>query len=319
MAAHPFVYSPALAGIAIAYKQKLRIADRVLPRVPVATEVFRYLKYATGDEFQMPDTRVGRKSAPNQLDWSSSELQAAVVDQGLDTPVPNADIEAYERGRAAGPGYVAAADPLQRSTELVMAAVQNRREFRAASLVFNAANYGAGNKATLSGTGQWSDFTNSDPLSVILTALDSMIMRPNVGVLGREVATKLRTHPKICKAVFGNNTDAGVAPLQAIADLLELEELVVGDAWVNTAAPGQPAAMSRAWGKHASFLFRDMNADPNGGVTFGFTAQYGQQIAGTIEDADIGLRGGKRVRAGESVLELITANDLGYLFTNAVA
>ncbi len=319
MATAPFVIIPSLAAIAVGYKQANLIADMVLPRVPVATQNFRYLKYNSGDEFLAPDTRVGRKSAPNQIDWSTSELTASVNDEGLDAPVPNADIEAWQQARSAGNGFVSQADPLQRATTLLMQTVQNRREARAAALVFGAANYGTNNKQTLSGTGQWSDTVNSDPLTYLLLKFDTMIMRPNIGVVGRDVATRLQLHPKMCKAVFGNNTDAGVVSLSAIASLLGLEALYVGDAWVNTAAPGQPATMGRAWGKHASFLYRNMQADPQGGITWGYTAQWGSQIAGTIEDSDVGLRGGKRVRAGESVAELVTANDLGYFVQNAVA
>lgn len=319
MATQPFVIVPALAAIAVGYKQKNRIADMVLPRVSVMTQSFRYLKYGVSDEFKIPDTRVGRKSAPNQIDWSSSEATASVVDQGLDAPVPNNDILAYDEARRAGQQMVSQVDPLQRATMLVEGAVQNRREYRAAQLVNDPANYAAANKQTLSGTGQWSDYANSDPLVVIMDKLDSMVMRPNIATMGRAVATKLRMHPKVCKAVFGNNTDAGIVPLRALADQLELEDIYVGDAWVDTAAPGQPASLARCWGKHASFMYRDMAAGPDGGVTFGFTGQWGGKVTGTIEDPNIGLRGGKMVRNGESVVELITAPDLGFLFTNAVA
>lgn len=315
----PFVIVPALAAIAVAYRQPRLIADNVLPRVGVMTQSFRYLKYGLGDMFQAPDDLVGRRSAPNTLDWSSSELTASVQDHALDTGVPNVDIEAWQRARDAGQGMVSQADPLARATELVMQTVLNRREKRAADLVFNLASYNAANRVTLSGTGQWSDFVNSDPLTAILTAFDSCVMRPNVGTIGRAVATKLQTHPKICKAVFGYNTDAGVAPLDAIRRLLELDELNVGEGWINTAAPGQPASLSRVWGKHAAFTYRDMQATPEGGVTFGFTAQFGDRIAGAYDEPKMGMRGGQMVRAGESVQELVTANDLGYFFQNAVA
>ena len=319
MAQAPFVIVPSLSAVAVAYRQPKLIADMVLLRVPVATQVFRYVKYALADYLTQVDTTVGRKSAPNQIDWGSSEVQGATVDQALDAPVPNADINAYNLAKEAGPGMVSQSDPLNRATMLVMQTVQNRREFRASSLLFNAANYGAGNKVTLSGTSQWSDYTNSDPLSAILAAMDLQVMRPNVGVMGRAVATKLRSHPKICKAVFGNNTDSGVVPIRALADLLELDDLYVGDGWLNTASPGQPAALSRCWGKDAAFIYRDKLAGPEGSVSFGFTAQFGDPFAGTIEDPDVGMRGGVRVRSGESVLELITANDLGYIFKGAVA
>lgn len=319
MAAQPFVIVPSLAAIAVAYRQAKLIADMVLPRVPVATQTFRYLKYNLADALQAPDTLVGRKSAPNQIDWSSSEVESTVQDHGLDTAVPNNDMLAWQQAQAAGPGYVSAANPQERATRLIMQTVENRREQRAANLVFNAASYGTNNKVTLSGTGQWSDYTNSDPLVAIMGYLDSMVMRPNIGVLGRATATKLRMHPKVCKAVFGNNTDAGIVPLRALADQLELDEIYVGDAWINTAAPGQAATPARAWGKHAAFLVRNQEADTQGGITFGFTAQWGDRVAGTIVDPDVGLRGGERVRAGESVKELVTANDLGYFVQNAVA
>lgn len=319
MAIAPFVIIPSLTAIAVAYKQPKLIADMVLPRVPVNTQMFRYIKYALGDYFTNVDTTVGRKSAPNQIDWGSSEVTDSTVDQALDTPVPMSDVQAWDMAQKAGTGSVSQTDPLARATMLVMQAVQNRREQRAAALVFNAASYGAANKVTLSGLSQWSDYANSDPLSAILAAFDMQVMRPNIGVMGRAVSTKLRSHPKICKAIFGNNTDAGIVPIKALADLLELDDIYVGDGWINTAAPGQPAALSRCWGKDASFIYRDMMAGPEGGVSFGFTAQYGDQVAGTIEDPDVGMRGGVRVRSGESVKELITANDLGYIFKGAVA
>ena len=106
MAQTPFVIVPSLIAIAVAYPQGECIADRVLPRVPVATQAFRYLKHSLGDAFKTPDTLVGRKSAPNQLDWGSTELSAVVQDHGLDTAVPNSDILAYSQAQAAGPGFV---------------------------------------------------------------------------------------------------------------------------------------------------------------------------------------------------------------------
>ena len=319
MATAPFVIVPSLCAVAVMYRQGKRIADDVLPRVPVDTESFRYIKYGLADSFNAPDTRVGRLSAPNQITWGSTELTDSVNDEGLDSPVPNKDILAWQKARESGQGMASQVDPLSLATEMVMETVENRREVRAANLVFNAASYGANNKVTLSGTGQWSDKVNSDPLVAIKGYFDSMIVRPNIGVLGRLVATQLSMHPKVVGAVYKNGTVGGSVPMRAIADQLELDELYVGDAYVNTAAPGQAATMSRVWGKHAAFLFRDKQANTRGKVTFGYTAQYGDRIAGTIENSGIGLRGGVMVRAGESVKEIVTANDLGYFVQNAVA
>ena len=89
---------------------------------------------------------------------------------------------------------------------------------------------------------------------------------------------------------------------------------------VNTAKPGQAPALQRAWGKHIAMLhLNSMASIEQGGITFGMTADYGGRIAGRIEDKDIGLQGGVRIRTGERVKELIIAKDVGYFIQNAVA
>lgn len=309
MSKAPFPIQPALTAIAIAYRNPRLIADDVLPRVPVGSQEFKYLKHALAEGFTVPDTKVGRKSRPNQVEFSATEETASTADYGLDAPVPQADID------NAPPNY----DPLGKAAETTSNLVQLDREIRVSNLVFTAANYPSGNKATLSGTSQWSDKDDSTPLDAITDALDSVVMRPNIGILGRAVSTALRRHPQMVKAYHGNSGDSGMVPLGFLADLLELEAIFVGEARLNTARPGQAATLARVWGKHAAFIYRDSLASAQSGTTFGFTAQWGTRVGGSKEDPDIGLRGGQRVRVGESVKEVISAPDLGYFFENAVA
>ncbi|MDH5524448.1 MAG: hypothetical protein OEY01_10720 [Desulfobulbaceae bacterium] len=298
-----------LTAIAIAYRNTRLIADEVMPRVPVGKSEFKYFKYAMAEGFTLPDTRVGRKSKPNQVEFSATEETASVEDYGLDDPIPISDIN------NAPPNY----DPEGRAVEGIMDLVLLDREVRVANMVFNAANYGAANKVTLSGTDQFSDFSNSDPVERLTACLDACIMRPNAMTIGRPAFSVLARHPMILKAINRNSGDAGIATRQAIADLFELEEVLVGEAWVNTAKKGQTASLSRAWGKHISLQYRNKLADTRRGMTFGLTAQHGGRIAGSTFDKNIGLRGGKEVRAGESLKELILANDLGYFIQDAVA
>lgn len=307
----PFPLVPALTAIAIAYRNGRLIADEVMPRVPVGSKEFKYAKYDLAEGFSIPDTRVGRRSAPNEVDFKRSDAAGAVQDWGLDDPVPQDDIDAARNI----PNY----DPLAHATQRVTDLILLDREKRVADMTFNAANYGANNKVTLSGTSQWSDYTNSNPIDALDTAMDAMVMRPNIMVMGRAVFSKLRKHPRIMKAVNANEGDQGKASLQAMQDLFEVEQILVGEGFVNSAKRGQNAALARVWGKHVALIYRDRLADANGGVTWGFTAQFGGRIAGSRPDPDIGLKGGQRVRVGEQVAEVITANDLGYLFVDAVA
>ena len=305
----PFPIQPELTAIAIAYKNTRMIADEVAPRVTVGKQDFKYLVHPKAEGFTIPDTRVGRKSKPNEVSFTATEQTASTQDYALDDPIPQADLD------NAPENY----NPRAKSTEFLTNLIELDREVRVANMVFNAANYAAGSQQTLSGTGQFSDFTNSDPIAVIMTALDSMIMRGNVMTIGRAAFSVLARHPKIVKAVNGTSGDTGIVQRRAIAELFELDDVLVGEAFVNTARKGQAAALARAWGKHISLMYRDKTAGVDRGATFALTAQFGGRIAGSNPDANIGMRGGERVRVGESVKELITANDFGYFIQNAVA
>lgn len=317
MATQPFVIVASMCAVAVMYPQGRRIADDVLPYVDVDGQSFSYTKYAQDLAFTSVDTRTGRLSAPPQLIFGSSEVTDRVEDEALDMPVPNRDIAAWTDARRIG--RTQAPNPLDQAIESGMDAFLNRREVRAAGLVFNASSYGTNNKVTLSGTSQWSDYTNSDPLNALKGYFDTMFVRPNIGVLGRLVATKLTNHPKVAAAVYKFGTTAGSVPIRALADQLELDDIYVGDGFVNTAAPGLTPTMARVWGKHAAFLYRDRTATAKGKLTFGFTARWRDRTAGTIDDPDIGAMGGVRARVLEHVKELVTANDLGYFVQNAIA
>lgn len=313
MATKPFPVSARLTAIALAYRNPdvALIADDVLPRTPTAEE-FRWLKYDLAQGYTVPDTRVGRKSMPNQVDFQATDQTSRVDDHGLDDWVPNRDIEVAQ---AQADGY----DPEGVATEYLTNLVALGREGRAAALVHNAASYPGGQVQTLAGTSQWSDTANSDPVVAIGDALDVPIMRPNIGVIGQQAWTKLRRHPKLVQAIRNTNQGAGMVSRQEFCDLFELQALYVGASFANTAKRGQPVAMSRVWGKHLSLIYRDRAAGPQAGVSFGFTAQFGSKIAGAIPDERVGLTGSVLVRSGERVKEIVCAPDVGFFFQNCVA
>ena len=305
----PFPVDPEMTGVAIAYHNEKYIADDILPRKPVGKQNFKYKSFPKGTFLSIPETLVGRTGKPNQVELGYTELDSSTFDHALDDPVPVADVE------NAPPGY----NPYLSATEFVSDLIELDRELRVATMVFDANNYAAGNKVTLSGTSQFSDFTNSTPIATIQAAIDACFYRPNKAVLGRAVWTKLSQHPDIVAAVNRNSGTKGIASRRAVADLFELDDLLVGEGWYNTAKPGQTVSISRMWGKDMTLFYQNSMADTMRGVTFGITAQFGTRISGKVEDKDMGMRGGHRTRVGESVKELILANDLAYLIKDAVA
>lgn len=318
MSAAPFAISPSATAVAVAYTQSTLVADQVLPRIPVNTQKFSYNVYNKEDGFTVPETEVGRKGKPAEVDFGSKELTDQTVDHGLDTPVPNADVQNYEGARANGNTHLV--DPRLRATRALTQCLLTRREKRVADLVTNTANYSVDNRIVLSGTSQWNDYANSDPSRAIADVLDNLFMRPTKLVMGRRVWSYLARHPKICAAVFKNGTNNGLVTREQFAELFEMSEApIIGEGWMNTAAKGQPVNMQRIWGNDMLAFYQDATADTEYGVSFGFTAEWGTRVAGSIVDPDMGIRGGERQRVGESVKELIIAPDLAYLWKNAVA
>lgn len=305
----PFPTDPVLMAMAIGYRNASYIADEVLPRVPVARQEFKYLEYPIDETFALPDTKVGRRGAPNKIELTASEKTGRTEDQGLDDDIPQADIDNAPANHR----------PVDQAVVQLTDYILLGREKRTADLVFAATAYPSGNKVQLSGTSQFSDFTNSDPIGVLMTGLEACLVRPNIMVMGQAAWTKLSQHPEILKAVHGNSGDAGIARRKAVAELFELEDVLVGQSRLNTAKKGQAATLAQVWGKHVALIHRNRLASTSSGMTFGLTAEWGGRIAGQQPDRDIGLRGGIRVRVGESVKELIVAPHAGYFVEDAVA
>ena len=310
----PFPVNPTLTAIALSYRNESLIADMVLPRIGVAVDSFKYYKMNKDEAFTVPDTKIGRKSEANIVEFGGTEVTDSTADYGLKDVVPLQDIRNSE-----GTPF----DPLGQASTNLSRLVQLDREQRAAALVFNASNFASGNKATLTSTAQWSDYTNSNPLSAMLTAFDSMLMRPNKLVLGQSVWTVLRQHPRIIEAIKGTGAglgSQGMVSRQQLADLLELQEVIVGAGWVNGAKKGAAPSYARCWGKFAAAIYTEPVTTTQAATTFGFTAESGGglRVRDWFDDK-IGTDGAQVVQMVDTVKEVLPANDLGYLWSTAVA
>lgn len=319
----PFPVDAVLTAVALGYRNSaaMRIADAVLPRLPVSAEKFKWTEYPIAEAFNTPDARVGRRGRVQQLEFGGEEKTSEVVDYGLEASIPYSDVQAAEDARARGDGVH---DPVLHAVAMLTDTLENIREARVAQLVTALDTYASDKRVTLAGTSQWSDYAASDPIAAIKTGMEAtLVYAPNTIVMGREVWSRVSSHPKIVNAVKGNVTNAGIVSREQFLELFAgegISRVLIGDAWANTAKPGQTPSLSRAWGKHCALIhLNPMATVEQGGVTFGFTAEYGGRVAGRMEDEDVGLLGGLRVRTGERVRELVVAKDVGYLFRNAVA
>lgn len=317
MSQSTFPVNAQLSAIAMVYRNpdETLIADNVLPIIPVAQK-FKYTQYDQAQGYTVPNTNVGRKSQPNEVDFGGQMIDSSTQNYALDDVVPIEDIEAWNampKPETGGP-----VDPRVISTQYLTGLLDLDREIRVANLVFNSANYLAANTQALSGTSKWSDLANSNPLNDLLTALDAPLMRPNTVVLGQAVWTKLRQHPKLVQAVYGTAQNGGVITREQLADKLEIKRVLVGSGFVNNAKKGQAASYTRVWGNYCSLIYTNRDTAQAGQPVYGFTGQFGSAIAGVIPEPKLGMRGAERVRVGKSLREVVADTSMGYLFSNPI-
>lgn len=307
MAQAPFVTDPVRTAIALAYRNEQFIADQILPRAPVGAEEFKWISYNKEDRFTIPSTLIDRKGEANQVEFGGTEQTAATSDYGLEDVIPNKDL-----ANARTTNF----DVLGNATELLTDLVLLDREKRVADLVGNPANYGASYKETLGATDKW-NHADGDPIDQISAAMEVPFMRPNVMQLSSNGLLALRKNASIVKAYNGSLGDSGMVPVPWLEALFEVE-IVVGRARYNTAKPGQTMTLTRLWGNNALLFYRNPSAMPNRGLTFGLTAQFDSRVAQRMDLPNVGLRGGVKMRVGESVKELVLASDVAYFIEGVI-
>jgi hypothetical protein len=297
---------PELTAITRVYTNGKLIADDVMPRIPaINKEEFKYNEFSNVDEaFTVPDTKIGRTSDANQVGQSSKLLTDSTEDWGLKDVVPQPDIDNAPAGT----------NLLGRSTEFLTDLVLLDREIRVANMVLDATNYPATNKLALVGTSKLTS-PDCDPIGIFEDALNSCIMRPNKMAIGRMDFSLLSRNPNIVKAINKTLGDKGKVTKQQIMELFELDDLLIGEAWVNNARKGQARDLKRVWDGSILFYSNNPLADTRQGATFAYTVPYKQRVALTKFDSDLGLHGSTVIKVGESVKELIVANDMAFLLT----
>lgn len=306
--------SPLLSQIAVDYKNRQYIADQALPVVPVPKKRFQYLSFDQGVTFKRQHTLYGQDGSPGMLDIKGTKNAASIEDRALSAFIDEEELtmapEAMVRAR---------------KVEKLTNAMQLDLEMTVAAALTNTANYAAGQSTTLSGTSQWSDYTNSDPANVILAAQDTLPVKANTMIVSRPVATMLKRHPKILDVT--KYTTRGFVPFEALAEYFEVDRFLVGEAFYDSTAEGQAASKSFIWGKSAMLLYvaRDMTSLMDQ-PSFGSIPRLGG--AGgptpwrtyTALDPFRGTGGGRefiKVETTDGVL--LQANQMGYLWLNAVA
>lgn len=302
---------PVLTSTAIAYSNDDYIAEMIFPTFSVKKQSAKHFIYDRG-RFHKLDTRRGQGGNSKEVSHNLTTGQPYYCeDHALKEFVADEDVENAETPTT----------PYIDATENIVDLLMVDREKALADMLGDTAVLTQ--NVTLSGTSQFSDYTNSDPFSVIETGMQtvhSAIHRnPNTAILGKEVWDKLKHHPAFLERV--KYSQKGVISEDLLASLIGVDRVLIGGAGYNTANEGQTDSMSYIWGKNIILAYIAPSVRPKL-MTLGLTYTWSEKpmTAKKLRSTDEDDREGAFVRIGSWYYDQqIVAAAAGYLIKNAVA
>ena len=300
------VVDPALSNVSIKYTNDIFIADSLLPMLKVSKQTGKYYIYDKSN-LRIDQTARAAGSGANEIDFGVAPTGVfATNDHALKGFVSD---EVQDQADSA-------LNPLVDEVETITEKLMLDREQNAANLLFSTSNIT--NNTTLSGTSQWSDYDNSDPIGDVRTARISVHQNtfkiPNALVLGKQVYDQLIEHPQIIDRI--KYSQLGIATPELLARIFQVDKVIVGYAGSNAAKEGQTDSLGYIWGKYALIAYIAPQVRLRM-VTLGLTFTYSVRTAKRWRDED---REGTYVRIGnDNYSQVLIAAACGYLIAGAVA
>jgi len=236
-----------MKGVSTAYRNKSFIADLIAPTVKVVEKAGKIAKYGK-DNLRLPDdaSRAPGTRAKS-FEYTVSQVSYACEEKAQEHAVPDEMLKNQD-------------DPYDAYRDATMFAIDRIagiKENALATYMANTSNLTS--NITLSSTDQWSDYANSEPIDDVLTGHTTMQglvgTTPNTFVCGFETYVKLLNHPAVTERVKYVGIHGEEAVRQAMANLFNVEQVLIGDSIKNTANQGQTDSLSNIWGKHAWLVY----------------------------------------------------------------
>jgi hypothetical protein len=228
----------ALSQMAIGYRPEGFIADMIFPTVQVGKQSDVYYVFDRGDRLRVEDTT----RAPG--------TPARVVTEGVGSGTY------FARNFALAASVViedkANADPvlltnlLNNKSTYLLDKLMLDWERRVALQVTSGSNVGSYSAVTSAWNGA------GDPIGNINTALDNVYysngVRPNRLVMGVEAWRAFRRDSNVRNLIFGTNNGGGYPSTQQVAQLFDIDQVMIGGAFQNTAQENQAETLATIWG-----------------------------------------------------------------------
>ena len=294
----------AITNVAIRYSNTQFVAEQVAPRLTVEKESDKYFTFTKGDWFRDEaddDRQPGTRAPRGGFDLSNDNYALKEIAQA--SAVPDRIANNADRPLR----------PFEDASRWCSQMVNLRKERRCASTLFAASTWGTDKTVD----NAWSDFVNSDPATDIAVGKDTVMQNtgvtPNRLLIGQEVFKYLRMHPDALDRF--KHTQTGILNQAQVAQWLDVDQIIIGTAIVNTAAKGAADSMSYIWGKNALLMYvtgAPSISEPSAAYIFQKAGVRTKRFREEAEEQDV-------VEVQHLVDIKRTATDCGYYFPSVVA
>lgn len=313
----------ALTNISVQYFQDTAgfVAGQVFPMVPVQKQSDRYFVYKKEDWFRddAAERAPGTESAGGDYDIDNTPTYFCRK------YAFHKDVVEEDRANADDP-----LTPDEDAVQFVTDKILLNRENNWARTFFKKGvwehDYAGAAAAAEGKIVYWDDYANSTPIEDItkMATEQSEVTgkRPNVLVLGRKAYDALKNHPDFLDRV--KYTQKGVVTTDLIAQMFDVEKVLVANAIQNTAPKGQAAKMSFILGNNVLLCYTT-NAPKiktaTAGYTFVWTGLMGSNAFGgrinRFSMPQLGI-GTERIECEMAYDMRVVAADMGTFIENAV-
>lgn len=309
-----------LSNLVIGFEPDDLIVSQIFPEVMVNKQSNVYWKWEKGDFFRLPDSTLrAEKTKGKMVEFNVSSETYFARNYALRNE------ESFETLANAANVLKTREKALRALKALMMLDWENR----VASQISSGSNMGS--FTTLTGTAQWSDLANSDPINDVLVGKESIRSTTgksaNLIIIPEAVRVKLVQHPDIIDRVkyTGTNDMPGQVTAKAIAALFEVDKVLFPKAIKNTGEIGQSDSFSDVWSDNVILAYVTNGPDPDGrdpslGYTFRWINEALQSLPFASEiwnDPDGGNFENRRVQTYQD--EKLTATELGYVIADTLA
>ncbi len=232
----------ALSNILINYRPTGFIADQIFPIVPVAKQSDRFYKIDQGDRFR------------SELDYRAAGTEPNMI--SFDVSSDGYFCDNYALGSYLTAEELANADAVLNTREtrgqFLMDILMINYELRVARAVNSTSNVGS-NTTTASAWGT----DNADPYQDMqndMASLEDLCgIKPNRVVFGKQAWRKCRDSDKMRSLLFPHG--GGIPTTQQVQNLLEVDKVLIGGAYYNSAAEGFSQTLTKIWNDSVLYYY----------------------------------------------------------------